>query len=71
MIVLFIRKAKPRMFNGVNITNHDHPWHCIITYKFYDTQQMVDNIIGWSGGVLISKKHVLTAAHSLKKGYEE
>ena len=70
IIVSIVRKAKPRIFNGVR--NHDraHPWYCLVTYVYFN-EPRARHRINWSSGVLISKKHVLTAAHVLIEGYQE
>ena len=42
----------------------------LMTYTFFHTYQMGERI-SWSGAVLISRKHVVTAAHVLVQGYQE
>ena len=49
-----------RIFNGLNASKNQFPWHVIMIVTF-DDKYYQRQIIG--GGVLISKNHFLTCAH--------
>ena len=46
-----------RIFNGQTASKNQFPWHVFLEITFKDKRSKT------GGGVLISKKHILTCAH--------
>ena len=58
-------KSSSRIFDGRDAPYDRFPWQIMITIAETKPGQPIE-ISVWCGGVVISKKHILTAAHCLE-----
>ena len=75
-------KSNAKIFNGQNAANNEYPWQVFIKIEFqnypYPNDPLIMNSgeviyptdhIHMFGGVLISKKHILTISHTFYMPY--
>ena len=75
-------KSNAKIFSGQNATNNEYPWQVFIKIEFqnypYPNDPLIMNSgeviyptdhIHMFGGVLISKKHILTISHTFYMPY--
>ena len=60
-------KTNARIHNGQDAPVNEYPWHVLVQLKFQNYPN--PNKFSFFGGILVSKRHVVTAAHSFYSPY--
>ena len=60
-------KSNAKIHNGQDAPVNEYPWHVLVQLKFQNYPN--PNKFSFFGGILVSKRHVVTAAHSFYSPY--